>query len=332
MTYPGGKNGSGVAQAIINQIPPHRVYIEAFLGSGAIMRMKRPAQISVGVDVDETVVSQWKSCPNINDGAAAWVIPDGGTVIHSDALSFLETYPWNGDEFVYADPPYLFDARSSKRRIYTHEFGNVAEHIRLLNILKAIPARVAISGYEHPLYAELLNDWRTITFNTIDRAGNVKVEWLWMNYQQPEELHDYRYLGKNFRERERLTRIRKRWVARLQKMPIQERLMLSAAIAEVSDATRLTSRPAGNGGALEPDGNIVKNCDECRCTRVSTPFSAMVANTNKNGEEGLPDVLFSTYTNSDGRARRTFPESTLLNSCRCVLINDDVKSGRMISS
>lgn len=35
-TYFGGKAGSGTYQTIINQIPPHRVYIEPFVGGGAI--------------------------------------------------------------------------------------------------------------------------------------------------------------------------------------------------------------------------------------------------------------------------------------------------------
>lgn len=34
MTYKGGKAGAGVYQQIINQIPPHDVYIEPFLGGG----------------------------------------------------------------------------------------------------------------------------------------------------------------------------------------------------------------------------------------------------------------------------------------------------------
>lgn len=33
--YLGGKNGSGVYQAIINLLPPHDTYIEGFLGTGA---------------------------------------------------------------------------------------------------------------------------------------------------------------------------------------------------------------------------------------------------------------------------------------------------------
>ena len=38
MAYPGGKNGAGVYQTLINLIPPHDTYIETYLGGGAIMR------------------------------------------------------------------------------------------------------------------------------------------------------------------------------------------------------------------------------------------------------------------------------------------------------
>jgi len=41
-SYFGGKGGAGVAQQIINRMPPHTVYIEPFAGSGAVMRVKRP--------------------------------------------------------------------------------------------------------------------------------------------------------------------------------------------------------------------------------------------------------------------------------------------------
>ena len=52
MAYPGGKNGSGVYQTIINLMPPHEVYIEPFLGAGAVMRLKRPAARNIGIDLD----------------------------------------------------------------------------------------------------------------------------------------------------------------------------------------------------------------------------------------------------------------------------------------
>jgi len=58
-TYPGGKGGSGVYQNIINLIPPHDVYIETHLGGGSILRHKRPAQINIGIDLDQNVIECW---------------------------------------------------------------------------------------------------------------------------------------------------------------------------------------------------------------------------------------------------------------------------------
>jgi DNA adenine methylase len=56
VAYPGGKNGAGVYQTIINLMPPHQVYIEPFLGGGAIMRLKRPAQLNIGIDLVASVI------------------------------------------------------------------------------------------------------------------------------------------------------------------------------------------------------------------------------------------------------------------------------------
>ena len=41
MPYPGGKGGAGVYQTIINGMPRHEVYVEPFLGGGAVMAAKR---------------------------------------------------------------------------------------------------------------------------------------------------------------------------------------------------------------------------------------------------------------------------------------------------
>ena len=60
-------------------------------------------------------------------------------------------------------------------------------------------------------------------------------EWIWMNYPPPVELHDYRYLGDNFRERERIKKRTKRWVARLKKMPVLERKAFLSAISSPSE-------------------------------------------------------------------------------------------------
>jgi len=225
-SYPGGKNGSGVYQTIINQMPPHTIYIEAFLGAGAIMKAKRPAVASIGIDSDAEVISDWDQN----------TLP-GLTVINGDAISFLKSYSWKGSELVYCDPPYLFETRRSKKPIYNHEMTK-ADHRRLLAVLKQIPSMVMISGYWSKLYAEELAGWRTETYNTTVRSGDVAEEWLWMNYPEPFELHDYRYLGENFRERERIKRRKLRWKNRLQTMPPLERYAILSEIEE------LRSRPS----------------------------------------------------------------------------------------
>jgi hypothetical protein len=156
----------------------------------------------------------------------------GANVICDDAISFLSSYAWKGGEFVYCDPPYLFETRSSKGRIYANEFGDIGQHEKLLTLLLSLPCPVAISGYWSSLYADMLANWRSIHYQTRTRGGSTVTEYLWMNYREPKELHDYRYLGENFRQRERLKRIRTRWLARLERMDALERYAMLEAIAE----------------------------------------------------------------------------------------------------
>ena len=57
MSSIGGKSGGGVHQAIINQIPPHDVYCAPFLGDDAIMRRIKPAERSIGIEIDPAVAA-----------------------------------------------------------------------------------------------------------------------------------------------------------------------------------------------------------------------------------------------------------------------------------
>ena len=93
---------------------------------------------------------------------------------------------------------------------------------------------MCISGYWSALYADTLSTWRVCSFQAQTRGG-VVTEYLWCNYPAPTALHDYRYLGKDFRERERIKRITTRWVKRLQKMPLLQRQALLAALAQVDN-------------------------------------------------------------------------------------------------
>src|SRR5688572_27326801 len=106
MAYPGGKNGSGVYQTIINLMPPHDTYIEPFLGAGAVMRMKRPAAQNIGIDRDPEALAHFNE-KNAADPIAKNDDAGSVTVINGDAFDFLTTYRFTGRELVYCDPPYL---------------------------------------------------------------------------------------------------------------------------------------------------------------------------------------------------------------------------------
>jgi hypothetical protein len=215
MRYPGGKGGAGVYQTIINLMPPHRVYIEPFIGGGNIYERKKPAASSIVIDADEISISYWK------DHAGA-----GGTVIHGDAIGFLERYNWQGDELVYCDPPYVMASRSG-RKIYRHEFTD-QQHRDLVSLLLTIPAAVMLSGYRNAIYDDVLAGWHRMDFRAMTRGG-VRTESLWMNYDPPAVPSELTYLGEDYRERERIKRKKARWAAKLGKLPVAEQ----AAIMEV---------------------------------------------------------------------------------------------------
>ena len=93
---------------------------------------------------------------------------------------------------------------------------------------------VMISGYESPLYRESLKSWPTHSFLAATHHG-MATEWIWMNYSNPAQLHDYRYIGDNFREREKIKLKLKRWAARFKSMPILERQALISVLRAANE-------------------------------------------------------------------------------------------------
>jgi site-specific DNA-adenine methylase len=227
MRYPGGKSASGAYQQIINQIPPHRVYVEAFVGGGAVFERKAPAASSILMDLDAEVVRYWEwRC-----GTAPELKGADLTVIHGDATRWLSSFPWVGDEFVYLDPPYHPDSRT-KKKIYTHELDD-GGHRELLAVLATLPVPFALSGYRCALYddASSSNGWRRIDYPCMTRRG-VRTESVWMNYQAPASLAEYGYVGSGFRERERIKRKVSRWMAKLEALEPLERAALLSAMSD----------------------------------------------------------------------------------------------------
>lgn len=229
MNYPGGKGN--LYQAIINLIPPHRVYIETHLGGGAILRHKLPARENIGIDIDQEALAQVSSSIAGNNGAAAKF-----RFVNTDAVRWLEAYEFHGDEFIYADPPYVMATRRQHRQLYRYEY-TTRQHVELLETLVAVPCRMMISGYWSKLYADRLKDWHNTSFEVRTRGGSWATEYLWMNYPPPTRLHDYSFLGDNYRERERIKRKKTRWVNRLKRMDLLERRAVLAAIDEVFEVS-----------------------------------------------------------------------------------------------
>jgi hypothetical protein len=283
VTYPGGKAGDGVYQSLINLMPPHKAYIEPFVGSGAILRLKRPAARNIGVDLDPDVVRWWRSgdaaggialrrdgrpspaasiLPELPAGTARsrvsrrHAMPDPAmavttaafgdgtrlaihhvptaasrdavpTIVYGDAISFLRCYPFSGGELVYCDPPYLLSTRPSGAR-YACEMTD-AQHAELLDIIKRLTCMVMISGYSSVLYARELKNWNAYSFAAATR-GKPAAEWVWCNFPRPVELHDYRFLGSTYREREKIKRQQRTWTARLARMSPVERQALMALL------------------------------------------------------------------------------------------------------
>lgn len=227
--YPGAKGGAGVYQTIINQIPPHKLYIELFLGSGQIIKYKRPAQINVGVEISPAVIDKY----HYDSGKA------GYTVINDDAISFIKklNYNWHRskkiiydgwaldpkDIFIYADPCYPLSSRRNSKKLYKNEMTD-RQHRHALKIFVAMTdlgVNIALSTYPNKLYSSILQQWRYIDYEVMTHAGKA-TERLYMNYSQPTELHDYQYLGKNFIDRQRIKRKIDRWVKKLKGLPILE--------------------------------------------------------------------------------------------------------------
>lgn len=226
--FVGSKGGSGVWQRIISEMPPHDLFIEAFAGTGQVLLKKRPAQASIAIDSDPTVCAALKRSVHAANGDAAV------SVLCENAVTWLDNHgrEFNPQTVVYCDPPYLFSCRADPgRRYYDCEFGEPWQHLALLELLCDLKACVLISGYASTMYLRELRNWRRIDYRAATRGGAV-TESLWCNFDAPAQLHDYRFLGTNFRQRERIKRKKARWLAKLRRMTPVESAAVIAAIDE----------------------------------------------------------------------------------------------------
>lgn len=131
----------------------------------------------------------------MNEQASAWLSAvDGLAEVHarmrrvvircSDALDVIRQEDTPGTLF-YLDPPYLHKTRVATDA-YRHELSDEG-HARLLALLPTLKARVMLSGYDSPLYADRLAGWTRHAFDLPNHAagGGAKrrmTEVVWCNF------------------------------------------------------------------------------------------------------------------------------------------------------
>lgn len=220
MSYLGAKTGAGVYQAIINLMPPHDTYIEAFFGTGAIMDRKIPAINNIGIDFDTGV-----GLPTISNLNENWPECQFDT-IEGNSISYLVENQFDEKTLIYCDPPYVHSTRTSKSR-YQHELTD-DDHRNLLAVLRSLDCMVMLSGYRNPIYEELISDWFSVDFQAMTRGG-VRTETVWCNFE-PADIHYHTFAGDNFTDRQRIKRKAERWANRFEKLPAGERQAVLAAM------------------------------------------------------------------------------------------------------
>jgi site-specific DNA-adenine methylase len=208
-------------------MPPHHTYIETHLGGGNVLERKKPAARTIGVDVDRSLIARWSERRRR--------LPFDVELHCMDAVEYLKAFTFTGGELVYSDPPYMQHTRVSKK-LYEHEYSD-GQHRELLAILVTLPCFVIVDGYPSPLYEETLQHhygWRWIDFPNTTRGGKF-IERAWFNFPPPAELHDCRYAGEDYRERERIKRKRDRWTRRFIAMGSAERQVVYEALLASRD-------------------------------------------------------------------------------------------------
>jgi hypothetical protein len=91
------------------------------------------------------------------------------------------------------------------------------------------------------MYDDALHGWNTFDFQASTRNG-MATERLYMNYPAPVVLQDYRYLGKDYRERERIKKKTNTILRKIDSMnEIHRTAILSAVIGKYKDAAAIVN-------------------------------------------------------------------------------------------
>jgi DNA adenine methylase len=160
-----------------------RFLVRCWQAYGSRERDRQTWKREVRAGGDVLVTSRWRRLP-ARIVATALRLREA-QIECAPALDLIERHR-DGETLIYADPPYLPSVRTRGAQ-YRHEMGEV-DHVALLAALRAHPGPVLLSGYDSPLYADVLTDWRHVARRGPIEGGGSRLESLWINPLARERL------------------------------------------------------------------------------------------------------------------------------------------------
>jgi site-specific DNA-adenine methylase len=193
--YIGNKDFSNVIHFLVNRLPKSKNYYSLFYGSGGLEKSIYTA------DAKFICAERNPDCKKHETSMTA-------TIEYLDYKDLIEENVFTPDDFVFADPPYMFSTRRAGKKYYKFEF-NLEDHKGFLRRMLSLPCRVMITHPECDLYNEYLKGWKRVDLKYMTQQGWF-TDSVYMNYE-PEniELLNYDCLGKDFTDRQRIKRQRK---------------------------------------------------------------------------------------------------------------------------
>jgi DNA adenine methylase len=161
-----------------------RLVVLAFMGFGSNAHCRHPTGFrSNARDGRTTVATEWAGYP---DALAAIVARLAGVIVESrPAIEIMARYD-AADALFYVDPPYVWDTRLTSNghhprwRGYAHEMSD-DDHRALIAFLRGARAKIALSGYAHPIYDDGLAGWTRLEAAALADGARPRTEVLWLN-------------------------------------------------------------------------------------------------------------------------------------------------------
>lgn len=173
-------NGKVIGEFVCDSIFPIRVfengtirYHQSFGTSNSSKRTWRNVQTYGGPRTD----TMWNYLPGIIFEICGRL--KEAQIENIDAIELIKRYN-DENTLIYCDPPYLQKLR--KKNMYAHELSD-EYHIKLLEVLKESKSKIVLSGYDNPIYNELLENWNSDTKQTTAQMGLHRVEKIWFNFE-----------------------------------------------------------------------------------------------------------------------------------------------------